>query len=99
MLVTRCLNFQLTECLSWVHSENKTGAKELIILQTNIPNISQKVGPSNSDRSLNLSLYASLTHTHDIPRILDKQLKGSYSDSLNNVPFLNSPISLEDYML
>lgn len=109
MLVTRCLRFQLTECLSWVHSEKIQGVKKLIIFQNNIPNISQNVRPRNSDLSLDLFLSFCLsispclsytrTHTHNILRILDQQLQGSYSDSSNNVPFLNSPTSLEDYML
>ena len=49
--------------------------------------------------SLPLCLSYTRTHTHNILRILDQQLQGSYSDSSNNVPFLNSPTSLEDYML
>ena len=49
--------------------------------------------------SLPLSPSYTCTHTHNILRILDQQLLGSYSDSSNNFPFLNSPTSLEDYML
>lgn len=97
MLVTRCLRFQLTECLSWVHREKIQGVKKLIIFQNNIPKISQNVRPRNSDLSLDLflsfclSVSPSLSHMHTYIhttlRILDQQLQGSYSDFSNNVPF------------